>query len=77
MNSCCGSSWDVSAGACRFVPLSHGTYGRVATPAFACLHQNAEFAVSRSTGALLVTHNAFMESSTSDLSTTLCRGIAR
>ena len=33
-------------GACRFVPLSHETYGRAGPPAFALLHELAEFAAS-------------------------------
>ena len=37
-------------GACRFVPLSHETYGRAGCPAFALLHELAEFAAS--TGAV-------------------------
>ena len=60
-------------GACRFVPLSHETYGRAGPPAFALLHELAEFAAS--TGA--VSKNIFMENAMRDLSTTLCRGIAR
>ena len=60
-------------GACRFVPLSHETYGRAGPPAFALLHELAEFAAS--TGA--VSKKIFMENAMRDLSTTLCRGIAR
>ena len=60
-------------GACRFVPLSHETYGRAGLPAFALLRELAEFAAS--TGA--VSKKIFMEIATRDLSTTLCRGIAR
>ena len=37
-------------GACRFVPLSHETYGRAGPPAFTLLHELAELAVS--TGAV-------------------------
>ena len=37
-------------GACRFVPLSHESYGRAGPPAFALLHELAEFAAS--TGAV-------------------------
>ena len=60
-------------GACRFVPLSHETYGRAGPPAFALLNELAEFAAS--TGA--VSKKIFMENAMRDLSTTLCRGIAR
>ena len=60
-------------GACRFVPLSHETYGRAGPPAFALLHELAEFAAS--TGA--VPKKIFMKNAMRDLSTTLCRGIAR
>ena len=60
-------------GACRFVPLFHETYGRAGPPAFALLHELAEFAAS--TGA--VSKKIFMENAMRDLSTTLCRGIAR
>ena len=59
--------------ACRFVPLSHETYGRAGPPAFALLYDLAEFAAS--TGA--VSKKAFVENAMRDLSTTLCRGIAR
>ena len=60
-------------GACRFVPLSHESYGRAGPPAFELLHELAEFAAS--TGA--VSKKIFMENAIQDLSTTLCRGIAR
>ena len=60
-------------GACRFVPLSHETYGRVGLPAFALLQNRAEFAAS--TGA--VSKTIFMENAMRYLSTTLRRGIAR
>ena len=59
-------------GACRFVPLSHETYGRAGPPAFAFLHELAEFAAS--TGE--VSKKIFMENAMRDLSTTLCRSIA-
>ena len=59
--------------ACRFVPLSHETYGRACPPAFALLHELAEF--SASTGA--VSKKIIMENAMRDLSATLCRGIAR
>ena len=60
-------------GACRFVPLSHETYGRAGRPAFALLYELAEFAAS--TGA--VSKKIFMENVMRELSTTLCHGIAR
>ena len=60
-------------GACRFVPLSHETYGRADPLAFAPLRELAEFAAL--TGA--VSKKIFMENAMRDLSTTLCRGIAR
>ena len=61
-------------GACRFVPLSHETYGWAGPPAVALLHELAEFAAS--TGA--VSKKTFMENAMHDLSTTRqCRGIAR
>ena len=50
-------------GACRFVPLSHETYGRAGPPAFALLHELAEFAAS--IGA--VSKNIFMENAMRDL----------
>ena len=49
-------------GACRFVPLSHETYGRAGPPAFALLHELAE--VAASTGA--VSKNIFMENAMRD-----------
>ena len=60
-------------GACRFVPLSHEIYGRVGPPAFALLHELAE--VVASTGA--VSKKIFMQNAMRDLSTMLCRSIAR
>ena len=59
-------------GACRFVPLSHETYGRAGPPAFALLHELAEFAAS--TG--VVSKKILMENAMRDLPTT-CRSIAR
>ena len=59
--------------ACRFVPLSHETYGRAGPPAFALLHELAEFAAS----TRAVSKKIFMENAMSDLYTTLCRGIAQ
>ena len=60
-------------GDCRFVPLSHETYGRAGPAAFALLHELAEFASS--TGG--ISKKVFMEHAMCGLSTTLCRGIAR
>ena len=60
-------------GACRFVPLSHETYGRAGPPAVAHLYELSEFAAS--TGA--VSKKIFMENSMCELSTTLFRGTAR
>ena len=60
-------------GACRFVPLSHETYGRAGPPAVALLHELAEFADS--TGA--VSKKIFTENAMRSLPKTLCRGIAR
>ena len=60
-------------GACCFVPLSHETYGRAGLPAFALLHELADFAASTAA----VSKKIFMENAMRDLSTTLCRGIAR
>ena len=59
-------------GACRFVPLSHDTYGRAVPPAFALLHELAEFAAS----TRAVSKKIFMENAMRDLTTTLYRGIA-
>ena len=53
--------------------LSHETYGRAGSPAFALLHELVEFAAL--TGA--VCKKIFMENAMCDLCTTLCRGIAR
>ena len=58
---------------CRFVHLSHKTKGRAGPPAFALIHELAEFAAS--TGAIY--KKVFMENAMRDLSTALCRGIAR
>ena len=60
-------------GACRFVPLSHETYGRAGPPVFALFHELAEFAAS--TGA--VSQKIVMENAMRDPSATLCRDIAR
>ena len=60
-------------GACRFVPVSHVTYGRAGPPAFALLHELADLAAS--TGA--VSKKILMDDAMHGLSTTLYRGIAR
>ena len=60
-------------GACRAVPRSHETYGRAGPPMFALLNELAEFAAS--TGG--VSKRIFMENAMRDISTTICRGIAR
>ena len=60
-------------GACRFVPLSHETFGRAGPVAFALLNEIAEFAASSGVGS----KNKFSENAMRDLSTTLCRGITR
>ena len=60
-------------GACRFVQLSHETYGRAGLEAFALLIEIAEYAA----GIGSVCKKLFMENAMRDLSTTLCRGIAR
>ena len=57
---------------CRSVPLFHHTYGRAGPPAFALLHEVAEFAAL--TGS--VSKKIFMENAMRGLSTTLCSGIA-
>ena len=60
-------------GACRFVPLSHETFGRAGQPAFALLNEIAEFAADM--GA--VSKRVFLRNAMRDLSTTLCRGVTR
>ena len=59
--------------ACRFIPMSHETYGRAGPPAVALLHELAEFLAS--TGA--ISKKIFTENAVCDLSTTLCSGMAR
>ena len=54
-------------------PLSHEAYGRAGPPALELLHELAEFAAS--TGA--VSKKILLENAMRDLSTLLCRGIAR
>ena len=62
-------------GACTFVPLCHETYGRVAPQAFAFLNRIAEVAA----GSGAVSKRVFMENAMHmrDISTTLCRAVAR
>ena len=60
-------------GACRFVPLSYETYGRVGPEAFAHLNEIAEYAI----GIGSVSKKLFIENAMRDLSTTPCRGVAR
>eukprot|EP00892_Ulva_mutabilis_P005628 jgi/Ulvmu1/3437/UM016_0056.1 len=60
-------------GACRFVSLSHETFGRVDTGAFAFLNKIADFAAA--SGA--VSRRAFLQNVMCELSTTLCRGVTR
>ena len=67
--------WDkyscTSTGACRFVTLSHETFGRAGPEAFALINEVAVFAASSG----VVSKRAFLESAMRDLSTSLCRGI--
>ena len=60
-------------GACTFVPLSHETYGRVGPAAFAFLNKVAD--VAAGSGAL--SRRVFLENAMRDLSTTMCRAVAR
>ena len=60
-------------GACRFVPLSHETFGRAGPAAFALLNEITEFAVSSG----VVSKRIFLENTMRDLSATLSRGITR
>ena len=60
-------------GARRFVPLSHETYGRAGPEAFALLNEIAEYAARIGS----VSKKLFMENAMWDVSTTLCRGVAR
>ena len=57
----------------EFVPLSHETYGRVAPATFAFLHRIAEQAAS----AGAVDKRTFLENAMRELSTTMCRALAR
>ena len=60
-------------GACRFVPPSRETYGRAGPEAFALLNEIAEYA----SGIGSVSKKVCMENAMRDLSTILCRGVAR
>ena len=60
-------------GACRFVLLSHEMYGHAGPEAFALLNEIAEYAACIGS----VSKKLFMENAMRDLSTTLCRGVAR
>ena len=60
-------------GACSFVPLSHETFGRVGPAAFAFLARVAK--VAAGTGA--AGQRLFLENAMRDISTTLCRAVAR
>ena len=60
-------------GACTFVPLSHETYGRVGPAAFAFLNRIADVAA----GSGAASRRVFLENAMRDLSTTLCRAVAR
>ena len=60
-------------GACRLVPLRHGTFGRAGPAAFALLNKIGKFAASSG----VVSKRIFLENAMCDLSTTLCRGITR
>ena len=59
--------------ACRFVPLSHETFGRAGPVAFALLNEIAEFAANSE----VASKRLFLENAMRDLSTTLCPGITR
>ena len=60
-------------GACRFVPLSHETFGHAGPAAFTLLNDIAEFATSSGDES----KRAFLENAMRGLSTTLCREITR
>ena len=60
-------------GACTFVPLAHETFGRAGPAAFAFLNKIADAASS--SGA--VSRRVFLHHAMRDLSTTLCRAVAR
>ena len=58
-------------GSCRSVPLSHETYGRPGTPAFALLHELIESTASTAA----ISRNLFMQNAAREFCATLCRGI--
>ena len=60
-------------GACRFVPLSHETYGHAGPEAFTLLNEIAEYAA----GIRSVSKKLFMEYAMHSLGTTLYRGVGR
>ena len=60
-------------GACRFVPLSHETFGCAGPAGFALLNMIAEFAASSG----VISKRIILENAMRDLSTTLYRGITR
>ena len=60
-------------GACRFVALSHETFGRAGPATVALFNEIVEFLASSG----VVSQTIFLENAMRDLSTTLCRGITR
>ena len=60
-------------GACGFAPLAHETYGRVGPAVFAFLNRIADAAAS--SGA--ASRHVFLENAMRDISTTMCRAVAR
>ena len=60
-------------GACGFVPLAHETYGRTGQAAFLFLSKLATVAASSGS----VCRRTFLQGAMRDLSTTLCRAVAR
>ena len=63
----------IGTGACRFVPVSHETFGRAGPAAFALLNEIAEF-VARSR---VLSQIFFWENAMRGLASTLRQGIAR
>jgi hypothetical protein len=61
------------SGAFTLVPLSHETYGRIGPAAFAFLNRLADLAAGSGTAS----RRLFLENAMRDLSTTLCRAVAR
>lgn len=60
-------------GAFTLIPLCHETYGRVGPAAFAFLNRLADVAA----GSGAASRRLFLENAMRDLSTTLCRAVAR